>query len=218
MGLKSLRQRRLLVRAFAQNLRLLSLKNVLTAVRLRGCVLLLQLNVDLLVLLVIGELAVAQVFHQLREDGGLLKQTAFRGLAVDGHLALLRELQELEVRVEVVVVEDWQGLAVLVKCQLPLVELVDIALVGLNFSVPNQAPKLDKVDRHNTDLHHEWQLNGEIFPQRLIDLLARGHRRLRDAQATNQAELLASRAIQKVHLLRVVAAQELIRELQVMHV
>ena len=66
MGLKCLRQRRLLVSAFAQDLRLLSLQDVLAAMRLLGRVLLLKLNVDLLVLLVVGELAVGQVLHQLR--------------------------------------------------------------------------------------------------------------------------------------------------------
>ena len=69
---------------------------------------------------------------------------------------MLWQLKELEVGVEVVVVEDRQGFPVLVESEFPLVELVDITLVGLNFSVPDQVPKLNKVDRHNADLHHEW--------------------------------------------------------------
>ena len=53
------------MRAFSQELGLLGLEHVLTADWVGLVVLVLEIDVDLLVFLVIGELTMAQFFHEL---------------------------------------------------------------------------------------------------------------------------------------------------------
>jgi hypothetical protein len=123
-------------------------------------------------------------------------------------LSLLWYLKELEEGVEVIVVVGGQGLLVVIECQFPFIEIIHVLLISCRFSTPNQLPKLRKPDRHDKQLHQVRQLQLQVVPNRLLNLLSSWHLITADFDRTYHATLLTHRTVDHVELARISCGQK----------
>jgi hypothetical protein len=89
-------------------------------------------------------------------------------------------------------------------------------LISGHFPTPNQLPKLSEPDRHDIQLHQIRQLQRQVVPHRLLDLLSGRHlttaAQLVDFDRTNHAALLTLRTVHHVELARISRRQKVKRK------
>jgi len=127
----------------------------------------------LLIFLVIVELSLAEFFGQKDHIFVLFKDCSLTWLHIEVIDALLRNLQVLEVRVQVIIVVGGQAVTVFAEVDFPLVEF--LGLIAGKVAIENQIPKLNKINGHYVNMDCEGELKNNFLPRCLFNLLGCRH-------------------------------------------